>query len=82
MAQAADFIPAHFKRTLLIRNAFSHNQYPEVAQFVEVAAQVQQEAVPANPANHRKVAERLLDVMQTLYDPWLAYLQQIKHGVK
>lgn len=76
VAQAADFSPAHFKRTLLIRNAFSHSQYPEVAQFIDVAAQVQQEAVPDNPANHRKVAERLLTVMQTLYDPWLEYLRQ------
>lgn len=73
---ATDFNPVYFKRTLLIRNAFSHNQYPEVAQFVEVAAQVQRDAVPDNPALHRKVAERLLSVMQTLYDPWLDYLRQ------
>lgn len=82
MAQTADFNPAHFKHTLLIRNAFSHNQYPEVAQFIDVAAQVQREDTPANPANHRKVAERLRDVMQALYDPWLDYLQQIRRGVK
>jgi hypothetical protein len=72
------FSPARFKRTLLIRNAFSHNQYPDAAAFIPIAAQVQGEAVPSNPANHRKVAERLMQEMENLYSPWMRYLRQYK----
>lgn len=74
--QAASFDSKRFKRTLLIRNAFSHNQYPDVAKFIQIAAAVQAEAVPENPDQNRRVAERLKEEMETLYDPWLQYLKQ------
>ncbi len=77
-SEVATFSPARFKRTLLIRNAFSHNQYPDAAEFIPIAAQVQGEVVPENPANHRKVAERLMQEMESLYSPWMRYLRQYK----
>jgi len=77
-SEVATFSPTRFKCTLLIRNAFSHNQYPDAAAFIPIAALVQGEAVPENPANHRKVAERLMQEMESLYSPWMRYLRQYK----
>lgn len=71
---AEAFDPKCFNRTLLIRNAFSHNQYPEVALFSQVAAEVRTEAVPENATLHRKVADRLKLEMEALYNPWLQFL--------
>lgn len=74
--QSDAFNPKSFKRTLLIRNAFSHNQYPDEKIFSEIAEQVRADAVPDNPTLNRKVAERLQQEMEALYDPWLRYLKQ------
>lgn len=62
------------QRVLKIRNAFAHNQYPDVALFADVAQQVQAEAIPVNPANHRKVAERFIGIMEATYQAWQRYL--------
>lgn len=72
------FAEARVQRALAIRNAFSHNQYPKAKDFPAVGQAVQAESIPENPANHRKVALRLLTEMEKVVEPWLAYLQQRK----
>lgn len=80
MSNGAD-VPAFsldsFDQTLRIRNAFSHNQYPEVDKFNNIAAQVRAENVPENPANQRKVADRFKQCMEDRYIPWLNFLKGV-----
>lgn len=68
------FAEETLQRVLNIRNAFAHNQYPAYALFTDVVQQVQAAAIPANPANHRKVAECFVAIMETTYRGWQRYL--------
>lgn len=84
---AAEAIPAEafsrerFQQALEIRNAFSHNRYAEAALFPGCIAAVARDPIPANPTLHRKVAERLLAVLDELYAPWLRLLSVNSEGV-
>ena len=73
-----EFTDESIKRSLLIRNAFSHNTYPDVEQFQQVAAKVHTEISPENPANNRKIAERLQEELEELYRPWIAFITNQK----
>ena len=70
------FDEASFHKARLIRNAFAHNQYPDAAEFPDIAKAVHSEPPPPpdNPRRNRKVAARLGEVMERLYQPWLASL--------
>lgn len=71
-----------FQNALNIRNAFSHNQYPKLKGFRRVAELVRTESVPKNLTVHRKVAERLQDELERIYQPWIDYLnERVKHVV-
>ena len=63
-----------FEKALKIRNALSHNEYPEITDFDLLVAAVRQEKIPKNPANHRKIAEKLLEALDCIYQPWLKHL--------
>lgn len=73
--QQLGFELAAFNQFRLIRNAFAHNQYPLATEFPRVVAALQREAIPANPANHRKVAQRLYAELERLSRAWFKYLQ-------
>ncbi|TXH67608.1 MAG: hypothetical protein E6Q85_09360 [Thiothrix sp.] len=74
-AHLAGFELAAFNQFRLIRNAFAHNQYPLATEFPQLVQAVRAEPVPVNPANHRKVAERLYAQLEGLSRAWLRYLQ-------
>jgi hypothetical protein len=69
-----------FKQALLIRNALSHNEYPDADYFSSLVETVDKEKIPENPANHRKIAEKLVEALDDIYRPWLKYL--LNHKIK
>ncbi len=71
-----DFDKQGFINVRLIRNALSHNQYPDVEAFSKIQQAVRAEDTPQNPTLHRKVAERFFDEMESIYKPWLSFLKQ------
>jgi hypothetical protein len=73
------FAAARFDHARVIRNGLSHNQYPDAALFPHVVGAVAADPIPANPADHRRVAARLLQCLNDLYAPWFAFLNRI-HG--
>ena len=66
-----------FRKAVNLRNSFAHNQYPPADLYPMVVRQVQMETTPMNPANNRKVAERLVGLLSELYRPWLDYLSSL-----
>lgn len=74
--QPDSFDMSRFNKARLLRNALSHNEYPETCAFAHVAQSVNLDKIPENPAKHRKIAERLLAEMERLYEPWLTFLKQ------
>lgn len=67
-----------FKQAQLLRNAFSHNEYPKAEAFASIVEMMRLERIPENPAKHREVARRLGDEMKNLYEPWLTFLNSIQ----
>ena len=74
--KSTDFTLRHFQSALSIRNAFSHNQYPTVKDFPHIAELMKTEQIPVNSTIHRKVAERMLDELERIYQPWIVYLKE------
>ncbi len=67
------------EKTIQMRNALAHNQYPPVIYFRSVAQQVQKDPIPTeNPTLHRKVAVRLFDEINHIYDIWHKCLQSLQ----
>lgn len=75
--QPDSFDMSCFNKARLLRNALSHNEYPETGTFAHVAQSVNLDKIPENPAKHRKIAERLLAETERLYEPWLTFLKQL-----
>lgn len=77
---AGGFADECFLRTRELRNAFAHNLYPTATMFEDIPRAIAGEAVPANPANHRKVAQKLVGRLEALYKPWLDFLASTGKG--
>ncbi len=71
---APAFTPDKILAALKLRNAVAHNAYPDIGYFPEVVVAVGADAVPENPDQHRRVAERLRQRLVELYRPWFGYL--------
>ena len=63
-----------FAKARDIRNKFSHNQYPNTDDFMDIKEAIAADKIPENFSDNRKVAERLLKQLEEIYASWLNYL--------